>query len=232
MSCRPISGRPMEKKAFAPQTAAWVVLPAVLSDAGRIAADIADLLPGFVKRGRKQPENAVRAVEQLFIGGKHRPLGLGRSAHRHRCEGLRQQVDFTFLIARHADGRAVVTEGAGVAVAAEGVLVERTEQPFGQRAVVGNGFLVAEVRHHGLKRPQRENKEKADEHAFASTLDAHCGERVVPVAGPDAAEPVRTELLGIRQRAHAVQIQVFAQRAAAGCSYRSFSPSRSGSDTR
>lgn len=77
MSCRPISGPPDGKEGLCTPDRRVGVLPAVLADAGRIAADIADLLPGFVKRGRKQPENAVRAVEQLFIGGKHRPLGLG-----------------------------------------------------------------------------------------------------------------------------------------------------------
>ena len=158
----------------------------------------------------------MRAVEQLLIGGEHRPLGLGTASERHRREGLRQQVDLALLAARHADRRAVVAERARVAVAAERVLVERAQQRIGQRAVMGDGLVVAEMEHDRLERAQRENQEEADEHALAAPLDAHRGKGVVPVAGADAAKPMRAELLGIGKRAHAVQVQVFADAAALG----------------
>ena len=131
---------------------------------------------------------------------------LGRGAGQHG-PALRDRVDAAFGIAGRAERRAVVEVGAAVPVAVPGVLLEVRAQ--------GLGFALAAVRERGVAAracqrrevAQHAVEEEAQPHALAAPTHADVVHAVVPVAGADQRQSVRTHGEAVLDRAHAVEIE-------------------------
>ena len=105
------------------------VLSAVLADAGRIALDIAGIVRSVIERRREQQHEAVVALDEVLVNGRHRGRGAaGLGGAGDHAPRLRDRVDAAFDAAGRAERRAVVEVAAPIPVAVPSVPLERRRE--------------------------------------------------------------------------------------------------------
>ena len=142
------------------------------------------------------------APHQMRAHGVHRALGAAR-LRRSRNHGprLRQRIELALLVLHRSQRRAVVEVRAAIPVAVPRQL-EHAGEPPRLVAVLARQIGAAAALADRREVVQHGHEEPAEPHALAAALVADAVHAVVPVAGADQRQPVRTVLRRVRDRAH------------------------------
>ena len=181
------------------------VLAAILTDAGRVALDVAGIERCRIEGRGEQQRDARVAVDELLTHLVHGP---GR-AHRvggtrqHR-PGLRDGIDAAFVADGGPQRRAVIEKAAPVPVAVPGFALHRAGKVGGVGAPCGGtfGFLPCigqrcEGGQRGVQKPRKP-------HALALAPLPHPVHAVIPVAGADQRQAMHAVRKAVVQRTRAV----------------------------
>ena len=175
------------------QSEPWGILAPIFAQARRIAHQVAGMRCRAIEGRSKQAHQMVARVHQKMLGGLHslpRADRFGQPRdHRPR---LRQRVDARFLIGVRAERRTVVEEGPQIPVAVPGGSLGRRSQLRG--ALPPRVTKVGMALHHVGERIQRGRQEPREPNTFAAPFRPDVIHSIIPIAGADQRQVVRTPL--------------------------------------
>ncbi|EXI71310.1 MAG: hypothetical protein AW07_03753 [Candidatus Accumulibacter sp. SK-11] len=197
------------------------VLPAVLTNAGDVAADVAWVQVRLVEWRIEELDEPVLAAHQPFVDGLHglaRARELTRPATRVGEYGpaLRDRIDPAFAVACRTEHRAIVEPRTTVPPAIPAMLLDVATQPAPFSAAEFSENRIAMRSRHRGELPEHFAQEEAQPDAFSLSLHADQIHAIVPVAAPHQRQAMLAELQAAPDGAHAVFVETRRAGRAAG----------------
>src|SRR3954469_23149675 len=160
------------------------VLTAVLTDAGRVALDVARVECRFVEWRREQQRHAIQWPDQFAFNGGHgtrRTLEVSRT--RDYCPGLRNCINPALLRARCTEHGAVVEPCTAVPLAIPRCAFQRGLQSVCARSPRCGASCVAPCLGKRGEGVECRVEQPTEPHAFATAVFTDTVQTVVPVTG-------------------------------------------------